>query len=43
VGREKQVVAADVNELAKIEGSQVSETMAARVAEKIIVYCSGSV
>lgn len=41
VGREKQVVAADVTELAKIEGSQVSETMAARVAEKIIVYCSG--
>ena len=41
VGREKQVVAADVNELAKIEGSQVSETMAARVAEKIIVYCTG--
>jgi agmatinase len=41
VGREKQVVAADVNELAKIEGSQVSETMAARVAEKMIVYCSG--
>ena len=43
LGREKQVVAADVNELAKIEGSQVSETMAARVAEKIIVFCSGSV
>jgi agmatinase len=43
LGREKQVVAADVNELAKIEGSQVSETMAARVAEKIIVYCSGAV
>lgn len=40
VGREKEVVAADVNELAKIEGSQVSETVAARVAEKIIVYCS---
>jgi agmatinase len=43
LGKEKQVVAADVNELAKIEGSQVSETMAARVAEKIIVYCSGCV
>lgn len=42
LGKEKQVVAADVNELAKIEGSQVSETMAARVAEKIIVYCSGA-
>jgi agmatinase len=41
VGKEKQVVAADVNELAKIEGSQVSETMAARVAQKILVYCSG--
>jgi agmatinase len=40
VGRHKKVVAADVSELAKIEGSQVSETMAARVAEKIIVYCS---
>ena len=40
IGRQKKVVAADVNELAKIEGSQVSETMAARVAEKIIVYCS---
>ncbi len=43
VGRTKHVVAADVNELAKIPGSQVSETMAARVAEKIIVYCSGAV
>ncbi len=42
VGRQKRVVAADVNELAKIEGSQVSETVAARVAEKIIVYCSGA-
>jgi agmatinase len=43
VGREKQVVAADVVELAKIDGSQVSETMAARVAQKIVVYCSGGV
>ena len=41
VGLQKRVVAADVSELAKIEGSQVSETMAARVAEKIVVCCSG--
>jgi agmatinase len=39
VGQRKEVVAADVTELAKIEGSQVSETMAARVVEKIIIYC----
>ena len=34
----KKVVAADINELAKIEGSQVSETIAARIAQKIMVY-----
>lgn len=39
VGREKKVVAADINELAKIEGSQVSEFTAAKIATKIFVHC----
>lgn len=39
VGKEKQVVAADINELAKIDGSQVSEYTAAKIATKIFVYC----
>ncbi len=40
VGRHKRVVAADINELAKIKGSQVSETTAARIAQKIMVFCA---
>jgi len=39
VGKEKKVIAADINELAKIEGSQVSEYTAAKIATKIFVYC----
>lgn len=40
LGARRQVIGADVNELAKIEGSQVSEFTAARLAAKIIVYCA---
>lgn len=39
VGREKTVVAADITELAKIEGTQVSEFTAAKIATKIFVHC----
>jgi agmatinase len=39
VGWRKKVVAADINELAKIEGTNVSELTAAKIATKIIVYC----
>lgn len=39
VGMEKNVVAADINELAKIEGSVVSEFTAAKLATKVFVYC----
>jgi N1-aminopropylagmatine ureohydrolase len=39
VGREKTVVAADITELSKIEGFQVSEFTAAKIATKILVYC----
>jgi agmatinase len=39
VGKEKKIVAADINELAKIDGSQVSEYTAAKIATKIFVYC----
>jgi agmatinase len=42
VGEKRRVVAADITELAKIEGSQVSETTAAKIATKIMVYCTGS-
>lgn len=40
LGRKKQVVAADINELAKIPGNQVSEVTAAKIAVKILIYCS---
>ena len=40
VGREKKVIAADINELSKIPGTQVSEFTAARIATKILVYCT---
>ena len=39
VGRSKTVVAADITELSKIEGFQVSEFTAAKIATKIFVYC----
>lgn len=38
LARNKKIVAADINELAKIPGSQVSEIAAARLAAKIMVY-----
>ncbi|MBS3732775.1 MAG: agmatinase [Desulfobacterales bacterium] len=39
VGAEKNVVAGDINELAKVEGSVVSEFTAAKLATKVFVYC----
>jgi len=42
IGKTKRVVAADISELAKIDGSQVSEATAAKIATKIMVYCSGT-
>lgn len=39
LGERRRVIGADINELAKIEGTQVSEFVAARLAEKMIVYC----
>lgn len=42
VGKNRSVVAADINELVKIEGSSVSEYTAAKLATKIFVYCAGS-
>ena len=39
-GEKKKVVAADINELIKIPGTQVSEFTAAKIATKIMVYCS---
>ena len=39
VGWKKKVVAADINELVKINGSNVSEYTAAKIATKILVYC----
>jgi agmatinase len=39
VGRSRRVVGADINELAKIEGTVVSEFTAAKIAAKILVHC----
>ncbi|RJP38727.1 MAG: agmatinase [Desulfobacteraceae bacterium] len=39
VGRSRRVVAADINELAKIDGTMVSEFTAAKIASKILVHC----
>jgi agmatinase len=39
LGRKKRVVAADITELAKIDGFQVSEYTAAKIATKIFVHC----
>lgn len=38
-GQQKQVLAADIVELVKIDGSQVSEFTAAKIATKLMVYC----
>ncbi|MFH2045135.1 MAG: agmatinase [Pseudomonadota bacterium] len=39
VGKKRKVIAADINELSKIDGSNVSEFTAAKIATKIFVYC----
>ncbi len=39
VGKNKNVVAADINELAKIPGTRVSEFTAAKIATKIMIHC----
>lgn len=39
VGQSRKVVAADINELSKIEGNTVSEFTAAKLATKLFVYC----
>ncbi len=39
VGRSRKVVAADINELSKIEGTTVSEFTAAKLATKLFVHC----
>jgi agmatinase len=39
LGTRREVVGADINELVKIPGTQVSEFTAARIAAKIIVHC----
>ena len=39
LGQHTRVVAADIVELVKIPGNQVSEYTAARIAQKIITYC----
>ena len=41
LGEKKQLIGADICELIKIEGSHVSEFTAARIAQKILVYCKG--
>jgi agmatinase len=40
VGWKRKVVAADISELVKINGSNVSEYTAAKIATKIFVYCT---
>lgn len=40
VGKNRTVVAADITELAAIEGSHVSEYTAAKIASKIMIHCS---
>ncbi len=39
VGQAKTVIAADITELAKVEGSRVSEFTAAKIATKIFIHC----
>jgi agmatinase len=40
LGRHRHVVAADINELVKIPGQQVSEYTAAKLGAKIIAFCT---
>ncbi|CAB5079124.1 Agmatinase (EC [Olavius algarvensis associated proteobacterium Delta 3] len=42
LGRDRRVVASDITELAKIEGTQVSELAAAKLATKMMVNFAGS-
>ncbi len=39
VGKSRKVIAADINELSKIEGTTVSEFTAAKLASKLFVHC----
>lgn len=39
LGKKRKVVAADITELSKISGSQVSEFTAAKIATKVIIHC----
>jgi agmatinase len=39
IGKRKKVIGADICELSKIEGTQVSEFTAAKIATKIFVHC----
>ena len=39
VGQKRNVIAADITELTKVEGFQVSEYTAAKIATKIFVHC----
>jgi agmatinase len=39
IGASKKVIAADITELAKIPGTQVSEFTAAKIAVKLLIYC----
>ncbi len=43
LGKKRNVMAADITELSKIPGSQVSEFTAARIASKIMIHCHHSV
>ena len=40
VGHSRNMVAADINELSKIDGTTVSEFTAAKLATKLFVYCA---
>jgi len=40
LGKAKHVIAADITELAKIPGTQVSEFTAAKIATKIMIHCA---
>lgn len=40
LGKKRKVIAADITELSKIPGSQVSEFTAAKIATKIMIHCA---
>jgi len=40
LGKKRKVIAADITELSKIQGSQVSEFTAAQIATKIMIHCA---